>query len=134
MSNELDLAYTAGLIDGEGSVSLTQNHRYERRSPNVSLTSTSRELIDFLVETYGGCARVQKVYQDHHRQAWVWSVRQNQALAFLDRVLPYMKEEKKRSRANYIVSGYKAVTPRNGKYTPEMLEAKIAFEDGFFTL
>ncbi len=41
-------AYIAGLIDGEGTVTLTQEHRNERRRLVVSISSTERPLLEFV--------------------------------------------------------------------------------------
>lgn len=74
--------YTAGLIHGEGSVMLLRNKPNEHRSPTISLTNTSRAIIDYLTNGYGGVVRKQKTYQDHHKQAWIWSLRGDKAIKF----------------------------------------------------
>jgi len=125
-------AYTAGLVDGEGSVTLTKGHKNEHRSPCISLTNTSQELVIFLKQQYGGTIVRQKTYKPWHKRAWVWKLNHRRALDFLELVLPYMLEREKVRRARMLVNRYARVTPRNGKYTPAMLERRLVFEAEFF--
>ena len=44
---ELNLAYIAGIIDGEGSIMLLKTHATDMfKKPYISVTSTSFEIID----------------------------------------------------------------------------------------
>ncbi len=44
-------AYVAGLIDGEGSISLTRHHRNEERQLVISISDNERSLLDFVLCT-----------------------------------------------------------------------------------
>jgi len=46
----------------------------------------------------------------------------------------YLIINKKKARAEHIIKHYKAVTVRNGKYTPEQLSIKNQFYAGFMNL
>jgi len=51
-------AYVAGLIDGEGTITLSHDNSGDAyRAPVVSMTSTTRELVDLLHDEYGGSGR-----------------------------------------------------------------------------
>ena len=52
-----DAAYIAGLIDGEGTVTLSREHRNENRRLVVSIASTERGMLDFVAERTG-CGRI----------------------------------------------------------------------------
>lgn len=127
----LDNVYMAGLIDGEGTISIGRDSGVYR-SPYLSVSSTTKEIMEWLVSTYGGGYVIQKVYQKHHKPSWSWKLR-NKADVFkaLEEVLPYMKEPEKVRRGRLILDEYEKVTVRNGKYTPEQLDAKMAFEAKF---
>ena len=127
---ELSCAYAAGILDGEGTITLTKESTW--RYPSVSVTSTTRELIDFLVDTFGGTVCTQKRYKDHHLPAWSWRIVRDASIEMLVHVRPYMREPEKLRRANLILDCYKSVTPRNGKYTLEGVMKKRAFEVSFF--
>src|SRR4051794_20740972 len=52
-TSEADLGYIAGLVDGEGSITIIR-----RKSNNkvcVSIVNTHRPVLEWLVETVGGC-------------------------------------------------------------------------------
>lgn len=126
-------AYTAGLIDGEGTITLSYIHKADKfRSPVISVSSTTHELLDFLKSTYGGSISPHKTYKQHYKQSWSWKVNYNFALKFLELVLPYMREPEKVRRGQLIVNKYKSLTSRNGKYNKTQLISKLAFEAEFF--
>lgn len=125
-------AYTAGLFDGEGTVTLYRAKANQNRTPAVSVTSTTKPIMDWLKENYGGNVCKQKVYKEHHKQSWSWRCTGRKALDFLERIVPYMLETEKVRRATLILTEYENLTVRNGKYTPEQLAAKKDFEARFF--
>ncbi len=124
--------YAAGMVDGEGTITLTHLHANTWRAPVVSVSSSSYKLISFFRTAYGGSVITKKVYADHHSPSWEWRLTHNAALRFLERVSPFLQHEEKLRRARLILTEYKAVTPRNGKYTVERKQAKTEFERRFF--
>lgn len=125
--------YTAGLIDGEGTITLSKS-KNSFRFPTVSVSSTSHELLEFLKLTYGGYISNHKTYKAHHKKSWSWSLKRDSALYFLERISVYLKETSKKRRALFILKFYKKVTPRNGKYTEFQISKKQQFERIFFNL
>jgi hypothetical protein len=129
---ELD-AYAAGLIDGEGTITLSRNNRSdEYRAPVVSMTSTTRELVDVLQHRYGGSVRRHRTYKPQHADSYIWSVRHDRALEMVACIAPYLRVPTKIHRARLLLDVYKAVTPRNGKYSDDARKVKLAFEYSFF--
>ena len=126
-------AYAAGLIDGEGTITLSHNNKGDAyRTPVVSMTSTTRELVDLLHDEYGGSVRFHRTYHDRHNNSFIWSVRHDRALRMLERIAPHLRVPEKVTRANLVLNRYKAVTPRNGKYSDTQRETKLEFEYLFF--
>jgi hypothetical protein len=126
-------AYAAGLMDGEGTITLYRSHSSDRfRYPVVSVSSTSRELLDFLKDRYGGSICSHRVSRRHHRAHWSWRLVGRQAVSFIDRVLPYMREREKVRRGRHILDNYLRLTPRNGRYSEAAIQAKKQFEAEFF--
>lgn len=126
-------AYVAGLIDGEGTITLSHNNRGDAfRTPVVSMTSTTKELIDVVHSEYGGSVRTHKTYRTQHSDSFIWSVRHDRALTMLRRISPYLRVPEKVHRADLILDRYKAVTPRNGKYSAQLMHDKLEFEHLFF--
>lgn len=126
-------AYTAGLLDGEGSITLSRQHRNEFRSPVVSICNTDTNLIQFLEHHYGGTVVKKKKYKPHHLQSYTWSITYKYAIDFLKLIFPYILHEEKRRRACLIIDKYDSVTVRNGRYNPKQFKDKMDFELEFFS-
>ena len=128
------LVYTAGLFDGEGTITMLKSKQSDKfRHPVVSITSTSRELIEFLKTSFGGTVVNQKTYQKHHKQSWSWKLSYDRAIEFIEQIRPFMKESSKCKRCDMILSTYKHLTVRNGKYTEQQIQEKLDFETAFLS-
>jgi len=127
------LAYFAGIIDGEGSIMLGKKRKVQRfRWPAVSVTSTTHCLVELCQRRFGGSISRQTKAKPHHKQGWVWQVYNDSALECLKKVVRHLQEPEKRRRAVLLLNEYKELTPRNGKYTKDMVAAKLDFERRFF--
>lgn len=80
------------------------------------------------------CGSWENLEVEGNRRSWIWEIRSNAALRFLNEILPYMKEPKKIARARLLVGEYKAATVRNGRYSEQRRKLKIDFERRFFSL
>ena len=49
--SDTEAAYLAGIVDGEGTITLTRTHRGERRRPVVSISSTELSLLQYVRST-----------------------------------------------------------------------------------
>ena len=90
-----ELAYIAGIFDGEGTVTISsyKASRYggsQRRLLMVLLSSTDRSVVDYLRETFGGAITITKVH-DNHKEIRRWTLSSRMAADFLYRVLPYLR-------------------------------------------
>ena len=125
-------AYTAGLIDGEGTITMSRNKSTDKfRHPVVSMSSTTYGLLQFLKDNYGGVICKQKTYNVKHKQAWSWRITHNTAIDCLLRVEKYLLEPEKKRRSIIITKVYKNITHRNGKYNNEEIRIKKDFENNF---
>lgn len=134
MLEEYNHAYAAGLIDGEGSVQFTRPSKNKQRIPVVSMSSTTYEILKFMKRMYGGTICNHKTYKASHKQSWAWKVGYNRALRCIEHILPYMREPKKKKRAELLLKKYKAATPRNGYYTEECLARRAELEKEFYEI
>lgn len=129
-------AYTAGLFDGEGTVTMARHRNHKTpnkfRRPVVSVSSTSLELLEFLRREHKGCIIKVTKRESHHKQAYIWTVVFDRARDFLKRVLPYLKEEEKIRRATLLIYTYPMITKRNGQYSVQEAKKRLEFEDTFF--
>lgn len=132
MKDNEQIAYLAGLFDGEGSVLLTRLHSNTYRAPVLSMSSTTLCLLEKCKETFGGHISTHKIYKSHHKQSWSWTVKSAKALAAMEKLLPYIMEPDKHRRMKLLLDKYNSTTVMNGKYTKEQIQAKIQFTNEFF--
>jgi len=131
---DCEAAYLAGLIDGEGTVTLCRKHRNENRQLCVSISSTERQMLEWVVATTGvGKITSKRIASKRHSPSFTYAVYNRQALSLLEQTQTWLKTYK-RMRAVLILEQYLRLTPRNGHYTPELKDAKRLFEQAVLGL
>jgi hypothetical protein len=131
---ELDAAYIAGLIDGEGTITLSRKHRNEYRQLAVSISNTERVLLEYVLQTVGaGKITRKRIRQSHHTPSYTYAIYNRQALRLLEQLQPYLKGYKAR-RSALILRDYVALAPRNGKYSEERLRNRMLFEQAVLAI
>jgi len=128
---EIDFAYIAGMIDGEGTITLTRTHPNQFRTPVLSLSSTTPELLLPAQEAFGGRVQTKKASKAHHAIPYEWRLRGHAALRAIERLLPYLRHPEKARRAKLLLGNYNRVTVRNGKYTESQRHQRLLFESEF---
>lgn len=118
MSRDLELAYLAGFMDGEGSISLVR-----RRSPasrigieyivRIDVGNTRRNALDLFQLHFGGTvyltrypSRIHANHQDFYR----WGLMSRKATEAVRQLLPYL--EQKREHALQVIAAQKILTSR----------------------
>jgi len=126
--NPCHAAYIAGLIDADGTVTLTRRHRNETRHAAVYISNTDRRLLSFVRETIGAGKITNKraVSRQHHR-SYTFAITNRQAIRVLVDIEPFLQTYKA-DRARMIIIHYVSLTPRNGRYTTAMASARRRFE------
>lgn len=103
---DTDAAYIAGILDGEGCISITfREPREVSREKNsqvmiqVRVAMTDYETIKWLAEVTGSADKVfyyaSKV--THHKDRWTWAPTLAQAYEIISQCLPYMKTKKRQA-------------------------------------
>jgi len=120
------VAYIAGIIDGEGCITIcrrkikrlkTGNWYYE---PQVIISNTYRGLLDFCVEYYGGWIATLRKCKREHTTAYQWKTTGDEMRSLLKDVLPYLIVKKRQARVvlsfpRYNGNGQKCRTEREKK-------------------
>lgn len=121
-------AYIAGLIDGEGTITLSHRHANERRHLVVSIANTELPLLEFVLEQSGtGKITRKRTTSALHTPSYCYAISNQQALALLKQIAPYLRSHK-RQRAELILARYTSLTPRNGKYANDIAQLRSDFE------
>lgn len=127
-------AYLAGLVDADGTVTLSRRHKNEHRHPVVSICNTDRNLLEYCLKLTGvGKITRKATTSNKHSVSFTYAAYNRQALALMDSLQPYLKTYKAK-RVAFILDRYLAVTPRNGKYTPEQAIKKKEFEESLLAI
>jgi hypothetical protein len=121
-------AYLAGLIDGEGTITLTRVHRYENRRLIVSISNNDVSLLKLVKQIVGaGKITTKKTYSERHARSFAYQISSRQALDLLGQVAPYLQTYKA-ERARLALNDYLRLTPRNGRYRPAVAASRREFE------
>lgn len=133
---ETEKSYLAGIIDGEGSITLTRFHRNQYHSPCVSIASTDLELLEWVKLTIGsGKITSKKNYnEERHKDSYTYTIIYDDAIKLLQEIELYLVIYKKKARAQHIIAKYKKVTLRNGRYNEKQKLDKEQFYIDFIAL
>jgi hypothetical protein len=130
----VDAAYIAGLIDGEGTITLSRKHAAEKRQLAISISNTEERLLDFVLQSVGaGKITRKRTAKAHHSPSLTYAIWNRQALSLLVQIERFLRSYK-RGRARLVLDHYVQLTPRNGKYTPEVEAARRRFESTLLEL
>jgi hypothetical protein len=114
-----EAAYLAGIIDGEGSITLTRMHENEHRRPCISVASTDRELLEYLKDLTNGHISKKKNYNpSRHLNSYSFTIKNKTEVLNILKDISLFESRKKEKRACWILEHYNEVTKRNGKYSP----------------
>ena len=118
MSNSLsDLAYCAGLIDGEGCITFSKDGDSNYRL-RIKITSTDYSVLEWLQEHFGGFIHLSRKESDKRKEAWDWYCKTEDQVIFLFGILPYTIIKRKQiiEALNYLFE-----KQNGGKLTEEEL-------------
>jgi hypothetical protein len=91
--NTTELAYIAGLFDGEGCVLLQKVRGGQGYGLHLEIKITYVPTLEFIRDTYGGTLIVVKK-RPPRKQAYGWYLHGKEVHNFLLAVLPYLREKK----------------------------------------
>lgn len=122
---DVEKAYLSGLIDGEGSITLAVSNKGQMPQPQLSISNNNLEVLEWVKQKVGcGSIVKKKPRKLTHSVSYVWKInRAGRVMLVLSEVEKFLII--KRQQATLILEEYKKVTPRNGKYTKEMLANKM---------
>ena len=130
--NKVELAYWAGLFDGEGHISILPRYDYykgRRLGPyyvlELGVTSCYFPHTDQLAEEWGGSKYQQPRRKPHHKQRQQWKLTGIRAYEFLKTIRPYLRE--KAEQANVAMAFWEIKGHHPGKRLSS--EKKSLLED-----
>jgi len=104
--SEIDLAWAAGFIEGEGSIFIGRRWREDRKNWEtrvvISVSNTNRTLLEVLRKLFGGSIYPRNMEKRHksgnlgRKQIYQWDLHYRLALACAYKIHPFMRGPKKR--------------------------------------
>jgi hypothetical protein len=123
-----DLAYTAGIIDGEGSILILRGTGYNRRGEKykrygcrVSVGMTDRIVTEWLHKNFGGCFYSRQMAKNWKDQ-YIWMITSRTVKTFITAILPFLKTKKR--QAHLVLEYLDHVQENNPEYR-EMMVGKM---------
>src|SRR3972149_6279573 len=127
-----ELAYIAGIFDGEGHVSIHRNIPPKpTHSPiymlDVGITNTDADLIQHLLDEYGGHFGRTGIRDGHRQDCYRWRISGPSAVRFLKVLLPHLRIKNRQAE---IAIAFQNHVHRNVKHTP-LLSDDLAKREEF---
>jgi len=126
------IEYIAGFFDADGSILLSRVRKSAHKTVVIDFSNTDLSILEEIRDYLGGGVICKKrTYKPHHIPSYTLKFTYRKALDLAKKLLPYVRHTKRKAKLQLVVDRYLDVTPRNGKYSPEMLKARMEFEEQF---
>jgi len=130
----LDAGYLAGLIDGEGTITLSRRNLNKHRSLVVTVSNTELNILKHVQDITGvGKITNKRITKANHTPSFTYQVANRQALDILKQIADHLQSYKAH-RAHLAIQDYTRLTPRNGRYTPAQLQERTQFIEKFLAI
>jgi hypothetical protein len=115
---DVEIAYLAGIVDGEGCITISRSPRkdveYTPMSFQVSVVNTNKGIIDWIYEKTNKVGNIyfNKSKNPKHKSSYRWTISGNQkAIKFLEGIEKYLVIKKE--QANVLIGGYIHLSENN---------------------
>ena len=121
-----DLAYLAGIIDGEGTITIFVDKR-GRDFRTLCITNCNRDMLAWVETTFGGRVYEVKRVRDYWSRGYQWNVGPLVAENILEACMPYLKIKQEHAR---IFLEYGQTKHRYGRSMPSAVkELRVSLRD-----
>lgn len=98
LCNNCVLNYWAGFFDGEGTIYISKhkiNGKYINYFVDAAIVNSYKPVLEEIQQAFGGTIRHAAGKNKH---LWLWTIRANQAVEFLETMLPFLQVKGKQAR------------------------------------
>jgi len=106
----MNLAYVAGLMDGEGSIGFTRSR--SAMVPRVSITNTNIDILNDLKEAFGGYITPLSRSKAKWKQAYAWVINNTKAVDFVALLEPWLRIKHEQV---WLLYAWDAIRPGHGR-------------------
>lgn len=91
MKDELDIAWAAGILEGEGCFGLNKVKNFPSKQISIRCKMTDNDIILRLQSVFGGYVRPKKPNKETDKPLWEWSLyKQADVETVILKILPYL--------------------------------------------
>jgi hypothetical protein len=124
MPTREDFIYAAGVVDGEGQVTIDRSIRPRMTNPSysvyVNVYNTNRTLTDYLFDTFGGSTSCTISKNPKHKDEHKWTLYGNSAVLFLSKIKLFLRLKNK--QADICISLQQIINNGNLKHDKHLRE------------
>ena len=95
--SEAELAYFAGIIDGEGCFTLRRSKRQRFGALSLQVGNTDVLLMQWIHAHFGGSLNLEQRRQAKHQSVWRWIAASADLETLLQRLIPYLITKKRQA-------------------------------------
>jgi hypothetical protein len=106
----MDLAYLAGLVDGDGCIGFSMCRG--RMLPRLMVANTNLEMLQAIQEEFGGDIQAQSRMQDGWKRAYNWRIQNRAAVMLVKALEPWLIAKRE---AAHLFFAYDAIAPGHGR-------------------
>ena len=132
--NKIDLAYAAGIIDGEGNIGIVKRQwskRNDKYHLQVRVAMCDREVPEWFQSHFGGSISIHKRTNPKHRPVYTWQISHRSCIPMLKAILPYLICKKPQAELGILFQETKhfggGIKGKGGR--PAKPEAELALEE-----
>jgi len=131
---ELERAYLAGFIDGEGCISIIEQRRTNSPMPSlhvvVAVSSCEKTILDYWAEKTGlGSVNLSTKARGNSRNGYLWQVSARKAMGLLVMVYPYLILKKPQADVAFDFQETIYKNWDGKRLNPEILAERFRFKD-----
>jgi hypothetical protein len=134
--SDVERAYAAGLIDGEGCIRITSRglqggttFRKGQYTLMVELTNTDYGMVLWMIERFGGSvSHTGEKPEENRKEQWHWRVGSNKALYVLDAIYPYIRTKRQQAKLGRRFQRYAQYTGRPASSKIQQLHERFYTE------
>lgn len=105
----MELAYLAGLIDGEGCIGFTRTRQHWH--PRIIIANTSLELLQSIQRQFGGDIKPTRIHVGW-KPGYNWRLGNSRCVLLLDRLSKYLRLKEPQARLTFL---WDAIRPGRGR-------------------
>lgn len=128
---EVELAYIAGFVDGEGSISIYRRAK-DTYTPYLSVSNTNLEVLEYINHVLGdtGYLIKMKMPNPKHKTAWKLRFDSVKCNAILKLLLPYLRLKHRQAEMAIIVADFQSANTRGQQVPDYIASVKLMMYEG----